>query len=225
MTRRTHPGSASRRRFIAAAGAASLALAAPGDRARARHARRSRSRSAASRGPPATRRSPQYMMAQQDVREVRRRRRLRPHGRLSRLSVGAADGRGVRVGQPRLRHVGQHADRAPDRAEPADPARHRRRRPFPLRARDAQGFADPQHRRPEGQDRRRAARRRSRTTCCRRCCASSSAIADPKAHGITVVNTPTQAQAATIPTGMDAAVLIYPGVPQGATPSSAPSAS
>src|ERR1051325_4863884 len=34
--------------------------------------------------------------------------------------------------------------------------------------------------------------------------------ADPKAHNITVVNTPTQAQAATIPTGMDAAVLIYP---------------
>lgn len=33
---------------------------------------------------------------------------------------------------------------------------------------------------------------------------------DPKAHNITVVNTPTQAQAATIPTGMDAAVLIYP---------------
>jgi len=34
--------------------------------------------------------------------------------------------------------------------------------------------------------------------------------ADPKAFGITVVNTPTQAQAATIPTGMDAAILIYP---------------
>ncbi len=33
---------------------------------------------------------------------------------------------------------------------------------------------------------------------------------DPKAHNITVVNTPTQAQAATIPQGMDAAVLIYP---------------
>ena len=33
---------------------------------------------------------------------------------------------------------------------------------------------------------------------------------DPRAHNITVVNTPTQAQAATIPTGMDAAVLIYP---------------
>jgi ABC-type nitrate/sulfonate/bicarbonate transport system substrate-binding protein len=33
---------------------------------------------------------------------------------------------------------------------------------------------------------------------------------DPKAHGITVVNTPTQAQAATIPTGLDAAVLIHP---------------
>ncbi|HET9670549.1 MAG TPA: ABC transporter substrate-binding protein [Casimicrobiaceae bacterium] len=33
---------------------------------------------------------------------------------------------------------------------------------------------------------------------------------DPKAFGITVVNTPTQAQAATIPTGMDAAVVIYP---------------
>ena len=33
---------------------------------------------------------------------------------------------------------------------------------------------------------------------------------DPRAHGINVVNTPTQAQAATIPTGMDAAVLIYP---------------
>ncbi len=48
---------------------------------------------------------------------------------------------------------------------------------------------------------------------------------DPKALNITVVNTPTQAQAATIPTGMDAAVLIYPGVPQGATPRSAPSAS
>ena len=32
----------------------------------------------------------------------------------------------------------------------------------------------------------------------------------PRAHNITVVNTPTQAQAATIPTGMDAAVLIYP---------------
>src|SRR5438477_4944579 len=33
---------------------------------------------------------------------------------------------------------------------------------------------------------------------------------DPRAHNINVVNTPTQAQAATIPTGMDAAVLIYP---------------
>jgi hypothetical protein len=33
---------------------------------------------------------------------------------------------------------------------------------------------------------------------------------DPKAHGITVVNTPTQAQAATIPSGMDAGVLIHP---------------
>jgi ABC-type nitrate/sulfonate/bicarbonate transport system substrate-binding protein len=33
---------------------------------------------------------------------------------------------------------------------------------------------------------------------------------DPKAFNITVVNTPTQAQAATIPTGMDAAVLIHP---------------
>jgi len=33
---------------------------------------------------------------------------------------------------------------------------------------------------------------------------------DPRAHSITVVNTPTQAQAATIPTGMDAAVLIHP---------------
>jgi ABC-type nitrate/sulfonate/bicarbonate transport system substrate-binding protein len=33
---------------------------------------------------------------------------------------------------------------------------------------------------------------------------------DPKAHGITVVNTPTQAQAATIPTGLDAAELIHP---------------
>jgi len=33
---------------------------------------------------------------------------------------------------------------------------------------------------------------------------------DPKALGITVVNTPTQAQAATIPTGMDAAVVIHP---------------
>jgi ABC-type nitrate/sulfonate/bicarbonate transport system substrate-binding protein len=33
---------------------------------------------------------------------------------------------------------------------------------------------------------------------------------DPRAHGINVINTPTQAQAATIPTGMDAAVLIYP---------------
>ena len=34
--------------------------------------------------------------------------------------------------------------------------------------------------------------------------------ADPKAFNITVVNTPTQAQAATIPTGMDAAILINP---------------
>jgi len=33
---------------------------------------------------------------------------------------------------------------------------------------------------------------------------------DPRAFGINVINTPTQAQAATIPTGMDAAVLIYP---------------
>jgi ABC-type nitrate/sulfonate/bicarbonate transport system substrate-binding protein len=33
---------------------------------------------------------------------------------------------------------------------------------------------------------------------------------DPKAFNITVVNTPTQAQAATIPSGMDAAVVIYP---------------
>jgi len=34
--------------------------------------------------------------------------------------------------------------------------------------------------------------------------------ADPRAFNITIVNTPTQAQAATIPSGMDAAVLIYP---------------
>jgi ABC-type nitrate/sulfonate/bicarbonate transport system substrate-binding protein len=33
---------------------------------------------------------------------------------------------------------------------------------------------------------------------------------DPRAFDITVVNTPTQAQAASMPTGMDAAVLIYP---------------
>ena len=33
---------------------------------------------------------------------------------------------------------------------------------------------------------------------------------DPRAFDITVVNTPTQAQAATIPTGMDAAILIHP---------------
>src|SRR3954466_684883 len=33
---------------------------------------------------------------------------------------------------------------------------------------------------------------------------------DPRAFNITVVNTPTQAQAATIPTGMDAAIAIYP---------------
>ncbi|HZQ60315.1 MAG TPA: PhnD/SsuA/transferrin family substrate-binding protein [Casimicrobiaceae bacterium] len=34
--------------------------------------------------------------------------------------------------------------------------------------------------------------------------------ADPRAYGINVINTPTQAQAATIPSGMDAAVLIHP---------------
>lgn len=34
--------------------------------------------------------------------------------------------------------------------------------------------------------------------------------ADPKAFGITVVNVPTQAQAAAVPTGMDAAIAIYP---------------
>jgi ABC-type nitrate/sulfonate/bicarbonate transport system substrate-binding protein len=34
--------------------------------------------------------------------------------------------------------------------------------------------------------------------------------ADPRAFNITIVNTPTQAQAATIPSGMDAAMLIYP---------------
>ena len=33
---------------------------------------------------------------------------------------------------------------------------------------------------------------------------------DPKAHGITVVNTPTQAQAAALPAGMDAAIVIHP---------------
>jgi ABC-type nitrate/sulfonate/bicarbonate transport system substrate-binding protein len=33
---------------------------------------------------------------------------------------------------------------------------------------------------------------------------------DPRAHGITMVNTPTQAQAATIPSGMDAAIVIHP---------------
>lgn len=33
---------------------------------------------------------------------------------------------------------------------------------------------------------------------------------DPRAHGIKLINTPTQAQAATIPTGMDAAVVIHP---------------
>ncbi len=61
----------------------------------------------------------QYMIANKTFEKFARRARLRPHGRLSRLSVGAADGRGVRLGQPRLRHVGQHADRAPHRAEPA----------------------------------------------------------------------------------------------------------
>jgi len=34
--------------------------------------------------------------------------------------------------------------------------------------------------------------------------------ADPRAFNINVINTPTQAQAATIPSGMDAAMLIYP---------------
>jgi ABC-type nitrate/sulfonate/bicarbonate transport system substrate-binding protein len=33
---------------------------------------------------------------------------------------------------------------------------------------------------------------------------------DPKENGITIVNVPTQAQAATVPAGMDAAVVIYP---------------
>ncbi len=33
---------------------------------------------------------------------------------------------------------------------------------------------------------------------------------DPRAHGITIVNTPTQAQAASLPTGMDAAIVIHP---------------
>ena len=33
---------------------------------------------------------------------------------------------------------------------------------------------------------------------------------DPRAHNITVVNTPTAAQAATLPSGMDAAIAIYP---------------
>lgn len=33
---------------------------------------------------------------------------------------------------------------------------------------------------------------------------------DPRAHNITMVNTPTQAQAATIPQGMDAAIIIHP---------------
>jgi ABC-type nitrate/sulfonate/bicarbonate transport system substrate-binding protein len=33
---------------------------------------------------------------------------------------------------------------------------------------------------------------------------------DPKAHNIRIVNIPTQAQAATVPSGMDAAVVIYP---------------
>ena len=34
--------------------------------------------------------------------------------------------------------------------------------------------------------------------------------ADPRAHGITIVNTPTQAQAATVPEGLDATVVIGP---------------
>lgn len=34
--------------------------------------------------------------------------------------------------------------------------------------------------------------------------------ADPRAHGITIVNTPTQAQGASVPEGMDAACVIYP---------------
>jgi ABC-type nitrate/sulfonate/bicarbonate transport system substrate-binding protein len=38
---------------------------------------------------------------------------------------------------------------------------------------------------------------------------------DPKDHGITVVNIPTQAQAATVPTGMDATVVGYPAFLQG----------
>ncbi len=34
--------------------------------------------------------------------------------------------------------------------------------------------------------------------------------ADPRAHGITIINTPTQAQAASVPSGMDAAMVISP---------------
>ncbi len=155
-----HPKHASRRRFIAAAGAASLTLAAPAlVRAQGRQAGQGLGRPAAVRGGQLAGHA--VHDRQQDLRALRGGSRLRPDRRLSRLSVRAADGRSVRVEEPRLRHVGQHADRAPDRAEAADPAPHRRRRPFPLRARDAQGFADPQHRRPQGQDRRRAAGRRS----------------------------------------------------------------
>ena len=93
--------------------------------------------------------------------------------------------------------------------------RHRRRRPLPLRARDAQGFADPQHRRTSRARRSARCSAAIRTTCSSQMLRYELGNADPQGVRHHVVNTPTQAQAATIPTGMDAAVADPSGVPQG----------
>ena len=162
---------------------------------------------------------------QQDVRALRGATRATTSPSTTATIRRRAAGRGVRLRQSRLRHVGQHADRAPDRAEPADPDHHRRRRAFPLRARDAQGFADPQHRRPQGQDGRRAARRRSvqravadaalraRQSPIRRRSTSPSSTRRRRRR-------PRRFRAAWTRPMRDLS-----GVPQGATPRSAPSAS
>ncbi len=95
------------------------------------------------------------------VRAACARARLRPHGRLPRLSVGDAAGRGLRRRQPRFRHVGQHADHPRHRPAAAMDRAQRRRRAFPLHHRDPAGFRHPQRPGPQGQDDRRAVRRRS----------------------------------------------------------------
>ena len=156
----------------------------------------------------------QYMIANKTVREARGRARLRRDRRLARLSHRPAHGGGHRRQQPRHRHVGQHADHPRHLGRAADQPHGGRR-----------GAPAVRHRHPQGVDIRTIQDLKGKTVGALLGGDPYNALSqmlryelgnpDPKASGIRIVNTPTLAQAAQVPTGMDAAVAIYPCLPRG----------